>query len=388
MAAQVQKRRDSLLTEHGQIDKEGYRRWVSSADAEGNRAWAKVQEMVNQHPVEVWRSIVLYNQRIDLAWLAGKRTDAFRLYNELKRNHLAPTAVTLTIMLQGLSRIARQEDEQLLGNSTFAEQTATIKHDLLQLHINAAKLWVPPSKRRLSGEALSEAEAEHEQNLRLLEMSNAALSASEASIKTKAARQRSADELLRSVSSLSAAYAAYLALVSRTTLTQPAHVWQAYEALRRGVGRPDGISEFDFARPIRDRAIFSSMLWGIFRQTSSQALRISNERAVKEAEHQRILMLATHQTEHDDDDAPRAHESDVSGGSSSPFGQARQLWLDLELMTEQAERRGVPHGRLRVDEKLLYMFLDYFGKCNSPAERAFAKHVENSRITRHLRRSS
>ncbi|CAD6893361.1 unnamed protein product [Tilletia laevis] len=384
----------------GRIGTEEWNKFTSDKRSEALLGFEKAEYIAKISPPEAVRSVVIYNQRIRLAFLAGKRGEAIRLYNLMKKSNLYPTALTLSIMFSGLNSLARRKSFELglARDKQFTEQVASLAHDVLQLHVHASKLWVTPKDRRLSPNQLAEAQKEHAEAVQLINMSSAALAEATPAMRMAASRQKAAAELEENFTTLSRAYSSYIILLSRTTKGRPAMVWQVYEALRRGVGRPEGISEFDFARPFRSKTIFTTMLTGVFLQVSTPTRRQETRRAVQRAALSRQALTGATQevdqqtsatnndNENDSDDAMAQEAPELP---STPFGQARQLWLDWEDTIEEAEQRGINRSdwqELEVDEKALDLFLDFFSKCREEKERVFAKYIKESHITRKLRK--
>ncbi|KAE8215789.1 hypothetical protein CF327_g970 [Tilletia walkeri] len=375
---------------------EQWNRWISSKDSEGRLGFERGEIIAKMATAEAIRSVVIYNQRIRLAFLAGRRSEAFRLYNLMKKSNISPTATTLSIMFSGLGKLARRSAYELGGDKQLTEQVAGLARDVLQLHINASKLWVAPKDRRLSPNQLADAQKEYADAFQLIEMSNAVLSEASPAMRMAASRQKAAAELEQDFTPLSGAYCDYIILLSRTTRGRPEMVWQVYEALRRGAGRPEGISDFDFMRPFRNKSIFTTMLTGIFLQVSTRDARDQTRLAVQRAGlSRRQVAEKTKMADNarsavdggDKNDAEETAADDPTDVPSTPFGQARQLWLDWEETVDEAQHRGISRRDLReleVDGKALDLFLDFFSKCREEKERAFGTHIENSPITRHL----
>ncbi|KAK0564748.1 hypothetical protein OC844_001573 [Tilletia horrida] len=386
-----------------------------------NLQWASQAEaLVKEAKPRQVRSVVIFNQRIKIALMAGLRNDAFRLYNQMKKHNLAPTAYTFSILCSGIAKLAlaKPEDHSMLvskDSKDLAQQISSIAQDLLQLHVNASMFWVVPVKRKLSSVDIDQAQSEYEVMLEYAELSDAQLIHRTAAERMTASRARAAYALKDNWTPLARAWSDYLRLLSRTAPGQPALVWTAYESLRRATARPPGIDEWEFARPYRSKAVFTTMLWTVIQQVSSRSARMRTSQVVRQADAaSRALSPQSDSNSSDPKDEGEANtkEADAQNASfswedgsslfdiptdlntpSTPFGQARQLWLDWEAAIAEAETKQNATSRLTaqewaelsVDERAYSLFVDFFDKCHTEPERAFGEHVRGSGISKEVR---
>ncbi|KAK0562359.1 hypothetical protein OC861_005364 [Tilletia horrida] len=400
MADQVEEA-EAKLWDGKTINQSQRNHWMSSTDSVAQLYFRKAEEMVSTAVLkpQLVSGPLLYNQRMRLALLAGKRKQAFSIYNEMKKDGIAPSAVTLTIMFDGLSNIARYMHVDLNDQATFAQQVDRLAHDLKRLHHDGSMHWISSSETRSGARETTRHRSEAVPSGK----SDDAPVAQGSGAIYHQSHTAKALQLKKHTAPLCRAYAAYLQLLSRTSVGHPERVWQVYESLRKGDGRPEKVSVRDFARPFRSKAIFTTMLWFAIQQVADPEARRLTASAILAA--QQKAKAANEGTPDPEPIAEKAtgwqhqkkikDERDILSDASipsTPYGQAKQLWLDWETTIRDAQMYGlwpmndIPR-ELEVDEQAYRLFTDFFSKCRTPEQQAFVEHIEKSPATRTVRKS-